>query len=191
MAMVETEPNKNPQPSSSEVSAVQNYFLLSEQSAFGAARFSRGSRPGLFSNCPLLSTPVDSSKSSAQTVEKIHLDVAIRKETLRLIKVPDSKDTYLLDFFFDANVDGTLSIFYLAEEISDASNKTLKFETSYPVFPSQPINLSSIRLISCEIHGAECSRCSHDLARSKRPWRSISSSTWTRASTSPSCKTVK
>jgi hypothetical protein len=121
----------------SEVQAVTNYFLLSEQSAFGAARFSRGSRPGLFSNCPLLSTPsvgVDSTKSSAQPVEKINLDVAIRKETIHLIKVEDSKDTYLLDFIFDANVDGTLSIFYLAEEISDASNKTLKFETSYPVF---------------------------------------------------------
>jgi hypothetical protein len=135
---------KNSQSPSSEAS-VQNYFLLSEQSAFGAARFSRGSRPGLFSNCPLLSTPVvdkdvgadHNTKPSAQPVEKIHLDVAIRKETLHLIKVPDSKDTYLLDFVFDANADGTLSIFYLAEEISDASNKTLKFETSYPVVSSQ------------------------------------------------------
>ncbi len=43
----------------------------------------------------------------------------------------------MLDFVYDANVDGTLSIFYLAEEISDASNKTLKFETSYPVLSSQ------------------------------------------------------
>jgi hypothetical protein len=130
--------DKNLQSPSSEAPAVQNYFLLSEQSAFGAARFSRGSRPGLFSNCPLLSTPLavgadQGTKHSAQPAEKIHLDVAIRKETLHLIKVPDSNDTYLLDFVFDANADGTLSIFYLAEEISDASNKTLKFETSYPV----------------------------------------------------------
>jgi hypothetical protein len=129
----------NLQTPSSELPAVQNYFLLSEQSAFGAARFSRGSRPGLFSNCPLLSTPSadQSTKNSAQPAEKIHLDVAIRKETLQLIKVADIKDTYLLDFVYDANVDGTLSIFYLAEEISDASNKTLKFETSYPVLSSQ------------------------------------------------------
>ena len=119
---------------SSETPANQNYFLLSEQSEFGRARFSRASdRPGLFSNCPFLCAPSNGDcKASSQSVDKINLEVSIRKETLNLIKVPESKDTYLLDFDFDANVDGTLSIFYLAEEISDASNKTLKFETSYP-----------------------------------------------------------
>ena len=118
---------------SSESPPSQNYFLLNQQSEFGKARFSRGSRPGLFSNCSFLSAPADASKSSTQSIEKINLDISIRKETLHLIKNADSKDTYLIDFLFDANVDGILSIFYLAEEISDASNKTLKFETSYPV----------------------------------------------------------
>jgi hypothetical protein len=126
-------------PSSSNTgvstTAAQNYFLLSEQPGFGAARFSRESRSGLFSNSPLLATGSSSdkgSKPSLQPVESITLDIAIKKESIKFVKVADSSNTYLLEFDFDADVDGFISIFYIAEEISDTSNKTLKFETTYP-----------------------------------------------------------
>jgi hypothetical protein len=164
-----------------ESTASQNYFLLNQQSEFGKARFSRGSRPGLFSNCSFLSSPADASENSAKSLEKINLEISIRKETLRLIKNSDSKDTYLIEFDYDANVDGLLSIFYLAEEITDASNNTLKFETSYPVeyFVCQESQI----LIQLKIESQTYffSRFSQGLGLLKRDSHSTFSKTWMKA----------
>ena len=112
-----------------------NFFLLSSQSGFGGARFARGDRLKSFSNSPFLQNDVPGPvlAPASQSAERIDLDIGIRRETLKLIKVPDTRNTYVLDFEFDARVDCQVSIVFLAEEISDTSNKTLKFETSYPV----------------------------------------------------------
>lgn len=70
-----------------------------------------------------------------QLTETIRNDVNLKKQTLRLIKSPEEPSKYRLDFMFDAAAECTVSIWYLAEEKTDASNNTLAFETQYPIQP--------------------------------------------------------
>lgn len=63
-----------------------------------------------------------------QLTETIRNDVNLKKQTLRLNKSTTHPHTYTLEFTFDAAADCTLSIWYLAEEKTDASNNTLRFE---------------------------------------------------------------
>ena len=70
-----------------------------------------------------------------QLTETIRNDVNLKKQTLRLVKVPDETDKYCLEFIFDAATECTVSIWYLAEEKTDTSNNTLSFETHYPTQP--------------------------------------------------------
>ena len=67
--------------------------------------------------------------------ETIRNDVNLKKQTLRLIKVPNEENKYCLDFIFDAAANCTVSIWYLAEEKTDTSNNTLAFEPNYPIQP--------------------------------------------------------
>ena len=70
-----------------------------------------------------------------QLTETIHNDVNLKKQTLRVIRSPEEPNKYRLDFIFDAATDCTVSIWYLADEITDNSNNTLSFESSYPIQP--------------------------------------------------------
>mmetsp|Transcript_66105 Transcript_66105/g.157753 ORF Transcript_66105/g.157753 Transcript_66105/m.157753 type:complete len:315 (-) Transcript_66105:87-1031(-) len=70
-----------------------------------------------------------------QLTETIRNDVNLKKQTLKLVKVPDNPHIYNLEFTFDAAAACTLSIWYLAEEKTDVSNNTLSFETQYPIQP--------------------------------------------------------
>ena len=75
------------------------------------------------------------STPQLQLTETIRNDVNLKKQTLRLVKVPDESDKYCLEFIFDAATECTVSIWYLAEEKTDTSNNTLSFETQYPTQP--------------------------------------------------------
>mmetsp|Transcript_10970 Transcript_10970/g.26391 ORF Transcript_10970/g.26391 Transcript_10970/m.26391 type:complete len:316 (+) Transcript_10970:129-1076(+) len=70
-----------------------------------------------------------------QLTETIRNDVNLKKQTLRLNKSTTHPHTYTLEFTFDAAADCTLSIWYLAEEKTDASNNTLRFEAQYQIQP--------------------------------------------------------
>ena len=59
----------------------------------------------------------------------------LKKQTLRLVKVPNNPHLYTLEFTFDAAAACTLSVWYLAEEKTDVTNNTLCFETQYPTQP--------------------------------------------------------
>jgi hypothetical protein len=73
-----------------------------------------------------------------QLTETIRNDVNLKKQTLRLVKVPDETDKYCLEFIFDAATECTVSIWYLAEEKTDTSNNTLSFDSG---FPTQPLTI--------------------------------------------------
>jgi E3 ubiquitin-protein ligase MGRN1 len=70
-----------------------------------------------------------------QLTETIRNDVNLKKQTLRLVKVPNNPHLYTLEFTFDAAAACTLSVWYLAEEKTDVTNNTLCFETQYPIQP--------------------------------------------------------
>jgi len=70
-----------------------------------------------------------------QLTETVRNDVNLKKQTLKLNKVPKSTHNYSLEFMFDAATDCTLSIWYLCDEIIGESNNTVRFETDYRIQP--------------------------------------------------------
>jgi len=86
----------------------------------------------LFLNGPRQTTPIT---PQLQLTETVRNDVNLKKQSLKLNKIPNSQ-SYTLEFDFDAATDCTLSIWYLAEEILDtATNNTIRFETTYQIQP--------------------------------------------------------